>query len=591
MDSVILSLLILAAVTLLITQHIRAEVTALLIIATLIITGLLTPEEAISGFSSAATVTVAGMFILSAGLIRTGALDTLITLVLRFARNSQHRLFLLLTALVPTLSAFANNTPIVVMMIPIVLTICRRLTISPSKLLIPVNYLAILGGTCTLIGTSTNILVNDLSKRSGGPEFGIFDFSLLGILNLSIGAVYLYFFSDPLLPNRKPVILQSTQDRGGTFDTEVIVQARSSLIGQPISEVFGKGAEVTILEIIRAREVLRSPIDPTTIIKPEDALIVHGIARDIRTLISSAGVVLASAIEEGDAIKQPHGDTTLAEAVILSNSPYVGRRLSRIGLSRLYGVRVLGIERLGRPHRLLIRETRLKVGDVLLVQSDVDGLVRLREAGGVMVVEEIQHSMVEREKAPMALAIMAGVVILAALNVLPIVSLTLTGAALMLLTRCIRVSEATQAMDTSVLLLMAGTIPLGLAMIKTGLAFAIADHFLSMIGSTQPWVVIGGIYLLTMVFTSFFSNAATAALMVPVALSIATEVGMNPVPLMIAIIFGASSCFATPISYQTNLMVLGPGGYTFRDFVRIGLPLNLVLWVFATIAIPFFFPP
>jgi di/tricarboxylate transporter len=531
------------------------------------------------------------MFILSAGLIRTGTLDMAITFVLRFARESQRRLFLLLTALVPTLSAFANNTPIVVMMIPITLTVCRRLTISPSKLLMPINYLAILGGTCTLIGTSTNILVNDLSKRNGGPEFGIFEFSLLGILNLSIGIVYLYFLSDKLLPNRTPVILRSAQDRGGTFDTEVIVQAESSLIGQPISAVFGEGAEVTILEIIRGREVLRSPIDPNTIINPDDALIIHGTAKDIRNLISSAGVVLASAIEEGDATEQQPGDSTLAEAVILSNSPYVGRRLSRIGLNRLYGVKVLGIERLGRPHRLLIRETRLKVGDVLLVQADVEGLVRLREAGGVMVVEEIQQTLVEREKAPIALAIMVGVVTLAALNVFPIVSLTLTGAALMLLTRCLRLSEATQAMDTSVLLLMAGTIPLGLAMIKTGLAFDIAHNFLSVIGTTQPWVVIGGIYFLTMFFTSFISNTATAALMVPVALGVATEIGMDPVPLMIAIIFGASACFATPISYHTNLMVLGPGGYTFRDFVRIGLPLNLVLWVFATIAIPIFFPP
>tara|TARA_B100001971_G_scaffold214105_1_gene249776 strand:- start:1465 stop:3240 length:1776 start_codon:yes stop_codon:yes gene_type:complete len=591
MDEIILSLLILIAVTLLITQHIRTEVTALLIIATLAITGLLTPEEAISGFSSSATVTVAGMFVLSAGLIRTGALDMAVTFVLRHAKESQHRLFLLLTALIPTLSAFANNTPIVMMMIPIALTVCRRLTISPSKLLMPINYLAILGGTCTLIGTSTNILVNDLSKRSGGPEFGIFDFSVLGILNLSIGVVYLYFLSDTLLPNRTPVILQSTQDRGGTFDTEVIVQAKSSLIGQPISAVFGEGAEVTILEIIREREVLRSPIDPTTIIKPDDALIIHGTAMNIRTLISSVGVVLAPAIQEGEATKQQPGDNTLAEAVILSNSPYVGRRLSRIGLNRLYGIKVLGIERLGRPHRLLIRETRLKVGDVLLVQSDVDGLIRLREAGGVMVVEEIQQAMVEREKAPIALAIMVGVVVLAALNVFPLVSLTLSGAALMLLTRCLRLSEATQAMDTSVLLLMAGTIPIGLAMIKTGLAFDIATHFLGVIGTTQPWIVIGGIYFLTMVFTAFFSNTATAALMVPVALSVATEVGMNPIPLMIAIIFGASSCFATPISYQTNLMVLGPGGYTFKDFVRIGLPLNLVLWVFATVTIPFFFPP
>ncbi len=591
MDSIVLSLLILTAITLLITQHIRVEITALLIIATLAITGILAPEEAISGFSSSATVTVAGMFILSAGLIRTGALDMFISLVLRFAKNSQHRLFVFLTALVPTLSAFANNTPIVVMMIPIILTVSRKLTISPSKLLIPVNYLAILGGTCTLIGTSTNILVNDLSKSNGGPEFGIFDFSLLGILNLSIGVVYLYFFSDKLLPDRTPVVLQPTTNRGGTFDTEVIVEPGSPLIGQQVSTVFGKKAEVSILEIIRENEVLRSPIDPTIIITERDALIIHGTAGDIRTLISTMGVALASAIEEDDMTEQQPKDTTLAEAVILSNSPYVGRRLSRIGLTRLYGVKVLGIERLGRPHRLLIRETRLKVGDVLLIQSDNSGLLRLREAGGVMVVEEIEQSMRAKEKAPIALAIMTGVVTLAALNIFPIVSLTLTGAALMLLTRCIRLSEATQAMDTSVLLLMAGTIPLGLAMIKTGLAFAIADHFLGVLGSTQPWVVIGGIYFLTMLFTSFFSNTATAALMVPIALSLSTTVGIDPLPLMIAIIFGASSCFATPISYQTNLMVLGPGGYTFRDFVRIGLPLNIVLWIFSTVAIPFFFPP
>ncbi len=590
MDGLILALLILGVVTLLVTQYIRTEITALLSIAALAITGLLTPEEAISGFSSPATVTVAGMFVLTAAMIRTGGLELFIGLVLRLAKDNQNRLFLVLSILVPFLSAFANNTPIVLMMIPVALTICRRIDIAPSKLLIPINYLAILGGTCTLIGTSTNIIVNDLAQRNTGQQFGIFDFSLLGILNLAIGAVYLYVFGDKLLPHRPSGVPHGTHDRGGNFDTEVIVGPDSFLVGKLASDVFHGKTELTILEIIRNREVLHTPIDPHTVIAPNDSLIVHGPASDIRQLLSQEGVLLASVIDDAESPGTKHDEPTLAEAVILSNSPYVGRRVTRIGLNQLYGVKVLGIDRLGRPHRVLIRETRLKVGDVLLVESDVQGLLRLREAGGVMVAEGVQDTMIDREKAPVALAIMGGVITLAALSIFPLVSLTLAGAALMLLTRCIRLSEASQAMDISVLLLMAGTIPLGLAMIKTGLAVDIAHNVLAVIGSTEPWVLIGAIYLLTMFFTSFLSNNATAVLMVPIAASMAVEIGMGPLPLMVAIIFGASACFATPISYQTNLMIMGPGGYTFGDFVRIGLPLNILLWVFAMIAIPYFFP-
>lgn len=587
----LLTLIIIVVMTLFITRWVRIEVTVILTLAMLPLTGLLSPDQAFQGFASPATITIASMFVLSAGMMRTGALDFLKEGLRKHAKGSQLRLFLLLAAFVPLASAFVNNTPVVVMLVPILLELCREMDIKPSRIMIPLSFLAILGGTCTLIGTNTNILVDQLYREAGGDGFAMFDFTRLGLVYLIGGVLFLIFIGPKLLPERSSLSAMLSRKQSARFVTEVCLPASCKLLGRQAGEVFGQIKSVKLLEMVRGEEVIMGPGMKETPLAADDVLLVEGDSRDLAEFMTEHGVTLPTVVEDNARVPMHSLELMMGEAVVLPGSPFVGLTMAELELNRRYGVKVLAVMRRGRHHRYKIRTMVLKPGDVLLIQASDEGFNRLRETGAVLIAEELESTGARTQpKRWTSGLIMIGVVVTASFTPLPLVAAALLGVALLIILRCLRFNEALAAIDTTTIFILAGTIPLGLAMQETGLAGAVVDQIVGMLHGGHPVFIISIFYLMTATLTQLLSNQATAVLLTPIALSLATQLGVHPEPLLMAICFGASASFMTPIGYATNTIVMGPGGYTFTDYLKIGVPLNLLTWFLASVLIPFFWP-
>ncbi len=574
---------------LLITQVVRLEITALATIAALALTGLLTPGAAFSGFSSEAFVTIAAMLVLSAGVERSGVMDALASAFGRVGARSERRLLFAMLIPIAVMSAFLNNTPVVALMIPVTLALARKTGLPPSRMLLPVSYISILGGTCTLIGTSTNILVDSLHREHGGEGFGMFEFTGLGLLYLLVGGIYVLVVGPRVLPKRAALseLLPATGE--GNFVTIVTVPPESVLAGKDLKSALRGADEVQVLEVVRD-EVPHMRPDPEFVLAAGDVVLLEGSARAIHGLIERKGVEAGTALEDDRRVRISRVDLHIAESVVTPTSSFRHRRVEDLGLSRRFGVQVLALRRLGRQHQYNLRSLRIHAGDVLLIQGDPSSLRALQEDGDLLLVEGAERTLTKPRKAPIALGILVGVVALAAAGVAPVSVLGVAGAALMIVTGCLDTQEAVRALDVSVLLLIAASIPLGAAMEEVGLAANVAG-FLAGIGSGAGiFVVVGTVYLVTSLLTAVISNNAAAVLLVPIALSISQQIGVDPKPLLVAIAFGASASFATPIGYQTNTLVMGPGGYAFKDYLRFGGPLSVLMWLTATALIPLFWP-
>ncbi len=582
-------------------QWLPIETTSIVLLAALASTGILLPEAVFSGFSNKATITVAAMFVLSSALARTGALDVLARWIAALSRGSPLRLLVVLACVIPAASAFVNNTPIVIMMVPVLLSLCRKLDIKPSKVMIPLSFFSILGGACTLFGTSTNIIVDGLYRRyseeSGadwsGPQqlrdgFGVFDFSPVGLSCFAVGTAFLLLFSRRLLPERSSLSGMIQLQRQALFVTEVVVRGEP-LVGRKAADVF-ESTKLRLLELVRSEEIVLGRDAEDLTLEPEDALIIEGKAQDINTFVDQPSADLASVVEDDVRVPMRTIELKLAEVVVLPDSPWETRTVSGLRLNARYGVKVMAVQRHGKQHRYRIRGMRVHAGDVLLVQGDNAALNALRESEAALVVEGVDRTLVSTRKAPLAVVTLGAVVFLSAATQLELVHTAIVGVALLLVTRCIRVDEAMRSLDTSVLLLLAAAIPLGVAVEDTGLAFVVVDAAVGFFRDAPPEVFLSAFYLLTSVLTTFLSNNAVAVLLFPIAMALAERLGMNHEPLLMALCLGASASFATPIGYQTNTIVMGPGGYGFRDFLRIGLPLNILMWITASVAIPWVWP-
>lgn len=581
----LLTLAVLAGATVLfVTEKLTVDVVALLVLVSLLIFGVLTPGEALSGFSSPATITVAAMFVLSAGLQSSGALRGLGNAL---ARIRWAWLFaLVMMVLVAAISAFINNTAAVAVLLPIVIAANINNGKSPSKFLIPLSFAAQFGGVCTLIGTSTNLLVDSLARQSGHSGFGLFEFSELGVIFAATGVVYLMLTRRWLLPDLG-VPERDEESRRGRYVVELLALGKSPAIGCRGAEVMPHDVgDVTVLEIIRGGVTVASPRNET--IQAGDRLLIRGDWREIDEARRRLRLQFDPVARDLDG--NPDTSRLHVEVMVAPGSHLVGQTIAGMRFGHTYRCRVHGLSR----HRLSIRapldRVPLAVGDILLLDAPETVVPDLRRDPGLMVMGQHAQPRIDARRAWLSGAILVGVITVAGLGWLSIVAAALLGCAALVVLRVLQPQQAYAAVDWRVILLLAGVLPLGIALQVTGGADWLAKYAVGTFGSFGPTATMAAIYLLTVVLTSVMSNNAAAALVVPISLSTADALGVDAKPFLVAVAFAASTCFATPVGYQTNAMVYSAGGYRFVDFLRIGVPLNLIFWIMAIVLIPRYFP-
>lgn len=590
MEIGIVSLILIAALVLLATEWLPVDLTAIGIMVALMLSGILTPLEAVAGFANPAVITVAAMFMVSRGMIRTGAVGYIGQKVIEISRGSTVLAMLVILLVVGLSSAFINNTPVVVLFIPIVLSLSCELGFSPSKFLIPVSYASILGGTCTLIGTSTNIIVSDLSVSYGYRPLGMFELSLLGVPLAVLGIVFLLFAAPRLLPAHLSPVCEMEDSANRRYLAEFLIPAASSLIGRNTVEAFAERyPAIQVLELIRDYHIYYPDRDAVRI-AAGDRVLVKGAASDLVAVTAGDEIELPLA-ETGLEFGSGEKSSVVVELIFPPNSGLIGQRLSRSRLASDPDIHIIAMQRSGMHYtESKLQDLRLRTGDVLLIWCPESRLKRLRAESDLIIVEDVHHEIVLRSKAPLAFLIFGALVIAASTGLADIMVCALAAVFAMIISGCLQMRDAYRTIQGNVLMLIVGTIALGAAMEKTGASRYYADGFLSLFVGSGPVPVLAAMLLLTSVSTQLLSNNATAVLVLPIAISTALSLNVDPRPFIIAVCFGASACYATPIGYQTNLLVYGPGGYRFGDYLKLGIPLNLMVLGLGTLMIPKIWP-
>jgi di/tricarboxylate transporter len=577
------------ALALFLWDRLRMDVVGLMVMTSLILLGLVTPQEGISGFANEATVTVAAMFILSAGLLRTGAIDVLGRWVARLAGESEVRLLVVACLLVVPMSAFINNTPVVVVMIPMILGLTRELGIAPSRLFMPISFASQMGGTLTLIGTSTNLLVAGLVLELGLDRIRLFDITGPALVLTFIGLVYLLTVGRWLMPVRAAAADTLDRYELREYLSVLVVEKDSGLTGQTLRESrFGERHGLEIVGIERAGVRLPVPTADTTI-HAGDHLLVHGKVTDIARIGESDQLRIAGVKSEIDD-KDGASSLPLAELIVPPRSPVLGRTLRQLGFRGRYGVSVLAAQRHGQPLHERLRDIALEPGDILLVQGSPKQLREIHRTGHLALLGPVDLPAKRVRKLKYSVPIIVGVVALAALGVTTILVSALLGVIAMFVTGCLTPDEAYREIDWMVIVLLGSLIPLGIAMQNTGAAVLIAGGIVRLTAPLGLLGVLAAFYLLTSLLTELISNNAAAVVLTPIAVATGMALDASPLPFVIAVMLAASNAFLTPIGYQTNTFIYGPGGYRFSDFFRVGAPLTVLLLVAATFVIPFFFP-
>lgn len=579
------------ALVLFVKEWFAPDGVALLILLTLVVGGAVSPREAFQSFGNEALITVAAMFILAAGLGRTGAVAILARRLLAHGAHRPVRSLLMLLVVAAVASACINNTPIVVIFLPVALGLAEAAGRPASKVLMPLAAVTIAGGMCTLIGTSTNILVSSLLPQHDLPRLSLFEPLPLAAIGTVMTIAYMMTVGQRLLPVRNPVAAGTRGGKLVEYVTELEVPATSPLVGRTLAEaVTARAPGVRVLQVIRGEGIL----DPRTsglILQAGDTLIVQGDVNMLLGLQRTDGLKLASELTTREF--QARGkDVTLAELLVRPASNAIGERVRDLELYRRHGIAVLAVQRHGLHLREKVADLRLRVGDILLVHAEVDTIESLRDARHFLLLEGVQERVKLPHKAWLAMCVMGAIITLAMLDLerLPISILAVAGCGVMVAGGCLSVRDAYRAVDLPLLMLIAGTICLGVAMDRSGAATWLARGITAVATPLGPIGVLSAIYLITNILTALISNNGSALLMLPIALAAAEQCGLHPEPFIIALLFAASIDFSTPIGYQVNTIVYGPGGYRFADYVKVGTPLNLLWWILATALIPVFWP-
>ncbi|MEE2839463.1 MAG: SLC13 family permease [Acidobacteriota bacterium] len=586
-EMLLLAAIVAASVILFAFEVFPVDKVSLLILSALVAFRLVSPEEAIAGFGNPATVTVACMLALSYGLESTGALSYVANKLVDLARESEFRLLFAIIAAVGLLSAFINNTAAVALFLPLTMAVAREKNMDPGKFLMPMSFAAIVAGTCTLIGTSTNLLVYSLAKEHLDWQIGMFEFTPVGLIFFLIGSLYLLFVGYHLVPSRKSGGL-IREYRLRHFVTEMILSDNSPLIGKSIAETtFREKYGLEVVEILRGTSRLL-PSAQQTRLEAGDTLLVQGDPQSLLQVQNSQGVTIKALTVKDQDLEDEN--IVLVEAFISPTSRLVDSTLKEVNFRQTFNANALAIRSHGRTIRERIGKIRLEYGDSLLILTSRDQLETLRHSPDFLVFEEVRHKSVRQDKIYYGVGIFLAIILLVTFNLLTIVEAAVMGTGLMLLTGCLRLHDLYSHISWQTIVMLACLIPLGSAMENTGLATFFATELTANLHLWGPWAVLSGIYLFTSLLTSFMSNNATAVLMIPIVLSTAQQLQLNPKPLVMAVMFAASASFMTPIGYQTNLFIFGPGGYRFSDFLKVGAPLNFILWIVASITIPMIWP-
>jgi di/tricarboxylate transporter len=579
--------LVVAAVALFASGRLREDVIALLVLLALIASGLLSSEQAFLGFASPAVITIWAVFILSGGLVHTGIADRMGDLLLRLAGRSEGRLIVVVMLGCGLMSAFMNNIGATAVLLPAVVAVARRARVPPSRLLIPLSFSSLLGGNLTMVGTPPNILAASILAERGLPPPAFFDFAPTGVLVLAIGVAYMATIGRRLLPSNEPAVERQLR-RLREYVSELRVSQASPLAGKPLyASRLSADFDLTVLGVERGGGRML-PL-PDVVIQSGDVLIVEGAPDDWIPAQEQLGLELASdrkiAIEDLD-----ENGIQLVEVALAPGSGMIGRTLREGRFRELYGYLVVAISRQGEVLTRRLGDLRLRLGDALLLRGPKDRLEWLHERGEFLILGPVEIESRRRGRAGTALAVVIGVIAIIGLAAVPVAVAMLVGALAMVLSGCLSMQEAYRSIDWRSVFLVAGMLPLGMAMEVTGTASFLADRILGVVGGLGPLAMLAGIYLLASLITEPMSNAAATVVIVPIAIDLALGIGANPWSFVLATVIAASTSFLTPVGHQVNVLVLEPGGYRFADFARVGAPLNLLILAATVLAVPIIWP-
>ena len=578
--------IIAVAVILFATERLRVDVIAMLVLITLALVQLVSAQDIFNGFSNPAVITVWAVYIVSGGLYRTGVADYLGEKIIQWAGNDEPRLIAVIMLTCGTMSAFMNNIGAVAMLLPAVAGISRKAKIPLSRLLIPLAFSSLMGGNMTLIGTPPNVLAASILAERGLESFSFFDFTPMGVVVFLSGVIYMVFFGRHLLPRRESPREQTGQLR--EYISEALILPRSPLAGLTLEESrLGADYDLNVLAIVRDNEI-RKILTRETVIEANDLLLLEGALEKLIQAREKLGLIIAP--EQQERLEMDGKDATIIEAVLAPRAPILGRSLYDIQFRDRYGFSALAIWRQGEVIAERLRDVRLQFGDTLLLQGPRQMVDALQGGVDFLVLEPVDLELRRNHLAWLSVGIMGLVLFLTSIVGFHISLAMVIGAMLMVLTGCLTMDEAYQSIEWRSIFLIAGMLPLGMAMESTGTARYLADGIVSVMGPLGPLGVLAGIYILASLITEPMSNAAATVLIVPIAIDVALGLGVSPQAFVLATVIGASTSFLTPVGHQANVLVLGPGGYRFFDYTRVGIPLNIVLFVVTMVVLPLLWP-